>query len=104
MNSSIPETTLYPSLNGPPEIAQAPIAMQYFGSGIWFQMRTIWGTIFLVTVPGTIRRSAWRGLARITSMPKRERSKREAAVAAISMKQQAVPNISGQIEDLRLQL
>ena len=48
--------------------------MQYLGSGIWFQSRTIWGTIFLVTVPGTIIRSAWRGLARITSIPKRARS------------------------------
>ncbi len=32
------------------------------------------GTIFLVTVPETIIRSAWRGLGRMTSMPKRARS------------------------------
>jgi len=35
-------------------MAQAPIAMQYFGSGIWFQRRTTSGAIFLVTVPETI--------------------------------------------------
>ena len=32
------------------------------------------GTIFLVTVPEMIIKSAWRGVARKTSMPKRARS------------------------------
>ena len=32
---SMPFRTLYPSLKGPPEIAHAPIAMTYLGSGIW---------------------------------------------------------------------
>ena len=34
-NVSMPETTLYPSLNGPPPDAQAPIERTYLGSGIW---------------------------------------------------------------------
>src|SRR5512146_2417656 len=68
-NLSMPATTLYPSLKGPPPDAQAPIATTYFGSGIWLYRRTIGTTIFLVTVPETIIRSAWRGLARMTSMP-----------------------------------
>ena len=55
------------------------------------------GTIFLVTVPETIIRSAWRGLGRMTSMPKRARSQRLAAVAIISMAQQARPKSSGQM-------
>src|SRR5215469_14885105 len=32
MYRSIPFSTLYPCLNGPPEMAQAPIAMTYLGS------------------------------------------------------------------------
>ena len=48
------------------------------------------GAIFMVTVPATISRSAWRGLERGTR-PKRSKSKREPSRAANSMKQQAVP-------------
>src|SRR5260221_351796 len=101
---SMPLSTLYPCLNGPPEIAQAPIAMTYFGSGIWLNNRTTWGAIFLVTVPATIIKSAWRGEGRNTSAPNRARSKRDMVVAIISMAQQARPNWRGQIELRRLQL
>ena len=64
----------------------------------------MFGTIFLVTVPETIIRSAWRGEARMISMPKRLRSKRAACTAIISMAQQASPNIIGHIERARPQL
>src|SRR5215831_2325925 len=100
----MPLSTLYPCLNGPPEIAHAPMAMTYFGSAIWLYSRTICGAIFFVTVPATIIRSAWRGDGRNTSPPKRAMSYRDAAVAIISMAQQASPNCSGQIEFLRPQL
>src|SRR5512138_900415 len=100
----MPATTLYPSLNGPPPEAQAPIATTYFGSGIWLYSRTICGIIFLVTVPDTIIKSAWRGLGRMISIPKREKSNRLVAVAIISIAQQARPNIIGQIDDRLPQL
>ena len=62
------------------------------------------GAIFQVTVPATIIRSAWRGEARNTSIPKREMSKRPIAVAIISKAQQARPKETGHSADLRLQL
>src|SRR5690554_2133219 len=46
-------------------------------------------------------RSAWRGEARKTSMPKRERSYREVPAAIISMAQQASPKVAGHMEALR---
>src|SRR3972149_2514576 len=67
-------------------------------------MRRRTGAIFQVTVPETIMRSAWRGVARKSSMPKRAMSKREVPVAIISMAQQARPNWAGQRDDLRAQL
>jgi len=85
-------------LNGPPEIAHAPIAMQYFGSGIWFHRRTTCGAIFFVTVPETMRRSAWRGDGRKTSEPKRAMSNFAIDAAIISIAQQARPKFSGQTE------
>src|SRR5512136_1554341 len=100
----MPDTTLYPSLNGPPLVAHAPIASTYFGSGIWLYRRTMVGTIFFVTVPDTIIKSAWRGEGRINSAPKRARSYRPAATQIISMAQQARPNIIGHMERLRPQL
>src|SRR5271157_718281 len=96
--------TLYPSLNGPPPEAQAPIARTYLGSGIWLYKRTMVGIIFLVTVPDTIIRSLCRGEGRMISIPKRARSKRLAAVQIISMAQQARPNIIGQTDARRPQL
>src|SRR5215831_10749199 len=66
-------------------------------------MRLSIGAILMVTVPDTIIRSEWRGDAHGT-MPNRSTSKREANVAIISIAQQASPNVTGQIEDLRAQL
>src|SRR6266850_4208733 len=62
------------------------------------------GAIFFVTVPGTIMRSHWRGLARETSEPKRLMSNVEPCVPIISMAQQAKPKVKGQRELLRHQL
>src|SRR5512135_333292 len=74
------------------------MARHHFGSGIWSQSRRRTGAILLVTVPATMNRSAWRGEARKSSMPKRAMSKRAAAVAIISMAQQARPDPNGQRE------
>src|SRR4029453_4388749 len=66
-------------------------------------MRLSIGAILIVTVPDTIIRSEGRGEAHGT-MPKRSTSKRDANVAIISIAQQARPNVTGQIDDLRAQL
>ena len=79
-------------------MAQAPMAMQYFGSGIWFQRRMTCGAIFFVTVPETMRRSAWRGDGRKTSEPKRAISNLAMEAAIISIAQQARPKLRGQTE------
>src|SRR5215831_16840813 len=100
----MPETTLYPSLNGPPPVAQAPIEITYFGSGIWSYSRAIIGIIVLVTVPETIMTSAWRGEPRKTSAPKRAMSNRLLAVQIISMAQQARPKPNGHKAERRPQL
>jgi hypothetical protein len=55
-------------------------------------------------VPATIITSHCRGEKRITSAPKREISKREAAVAINSIAQHASPIGIGQSEFLRTQL
>ena len=62
------------------------------------------GAIFQVTVPATIIRSAWRGVGRKASMPKRDMSKRDIALAIISKAQHARPNVSGHTADFRPQL
>src|ERR671914_3002991 len=67
-------------------------------------MRRNTGAIFRDTRPDTIITSAWRGLARKTSEPKRARSWRESVVAIISMAQQASPKVAGHRLDLRAQL
>src|SRR5207245_10995439 len=66
-------------------------------------MRLSIGAILIVTVPETILRSEWRGDAHGT-IPKRSTSNRDANVAIISIAQQASPNVTGQIDDLRAQL
>src|ERR671926_1049740 len=66
-------------------------------------MRLSIGAILMLTVPDTIMRSECRGEAHGT-MPNRSTSKREANVAIISIAQQASPNVTGQIDDLRAQL
>src|SRR5215469_13182221 len=87
----------------PPEVAQAPIEITHFGSGIWSYSCRITGAIFCDSRPATIIRSACRGDGRNTSAPKRATSNREAAIDIISMAQHANPNPSGQIELLRAQ-
>src|SRR3712207_3875172 len=61
------------------------------------------GAIFCERRPETIMRSAWRGLERKTSDPKRARSYLEAVEAIISIAQQASPKVTGQSEVSRLQ-
>src|ERR1035437_5041630 len=67
-------------------------------------MRLICGAIFQVSVPAVIIRSDWRGEGRMTSIPQRDISKREPAVAISSKAQQAGKQREGQREDLRAQL
>src|SRR5205085_4867380 len=67
-------------------------------------MRRSTGAILRETRPETIITSAWRGLARKTSEPKRARSWRASVVAIISMAQQASPKVAGHKLDLRAQL
>src|SRR3546814_7817927 len=59
------------------------------------------GAIFWLTRPTTIIRSAWRGEARKTSMPKRPESKWAPPMAIISSAQQARPKVAGHRLDLR---
>src|SRR5688572_1494898 len=66
-------------------------------------MRRSTGAIFLETRPATIITSAWRGLARKASAPKRATSQRGAVIAIISIAQQARPNVAGQRLDFRAQ-
>src|SRR5207249_6454965 len=87
----------------PPELAQLPIEITHFGSGIWSYRTLIRSPIFLVTVPATIITSAWRGVARKTPAPRRSRSNRAAPVAIISIAQQARPKVIGQSEFARAQ-
>src|SRR5207253_3916290 len=88
----------------PPVDAQAPIEMLHFGCGICCQMRRMIGASLNGTRPAQIRTSAWRGEKLMRSMPKRARSKPEAAVAMNSIAQQAVPNGIGHSELARDQL
>src|ERR1043165_275655 len=67
-------------------------------------MRRSTGAILRETRPETIITSAWRGLARKTSEPKRARSLRALVAFIISMAQQARPNVAGHRLDLRAQL
>src|ERR1041384_7768238 len=57
-------------------------------------MRRMACAILTVTVPETIMMSAWRGEARLISMPNRERSKREFWIAMYSIAQHARPNVT----------
>src|SRR5437867_11690778 len=91
MISSTPCTTGY-DRNMPPEEAQAPIEITHFGSGIWSKMRFTAGAIFLVTVPATIIRAAWRGENRRASAPDRATSLRGATMTIRSMAQHASPH------------
>src|SRR5947209_11728716 len=76
----------------------------HLGSGICSQRRRRRGPILTDTVPATIIKSAWRGLERKTSEPKRERSYCGAeAEAIISITQQANPYPNGQTDLERAQ-
>ena len=59
-------------------MAHPPTAMTYLGSAIWSYKRFSTGAILCVIVPATMIISAWRGLARATSNPKRAKSYRAA--------------------------
>ncbi len=60
------------------------------------------GTILVVTVPETIIKSDWRGVAPTCPMrPKRSRSCLAMKVAIISMAQQARPKVIGHNELFR---
>src|SRR3982751_1335327 len=87
----------------PPVDAHAPMEMHHLGCGICCQMRRMTGASLNGTRPAQINTSAWRGEKLMRSMPKRARSKREAAVAMNSMAQQAVPNGMGHSEFARPQ-
>src|SRR5512138_1027881 len=67
-------------------------------------MRRSTGAIFRETRPDTIITSAWRGLARNTSEPKRARSFRDEVAFIISIAQQARPKVAGHNEDFLAQL
>ena len=59
--------------------------------------------ILKLTVPATIIRSAWRGVARKAPAPKRSMSWWAQPTAIISMAQQARPKVIGQMLDSRHQ-
>src|SRR5215217_5165463 len=104
MTLSAPMSTEYPSRNGPPEMAHAPIAVAHLGSGICSYRRVIRSAILVETVPETIMTSACLGEAAKKPAPKRSRSLWAMPVDIISMAQHAKPNCSGQSEFLRAQL
>ncbi len=79
-------------------MAQAPIAITYFGSAIWSYKRFNTGAILLTMVPAIMITSACRGVARATSKPKREKSYFADATAIISIPQQLVAKVSGHNE------
>src|SRR6476646_11348971 len=80
------------------------MAITNFGSGIWLYSRRTRLAILKFTVPATIIRSAWRGVARNAPAPKRSMSYRDAPVAIISMAQHARPKVIGHMLDSRAQL
>ena len=91
-------------LNTPVDVAQAPIEITHFGSGICMYNWRITGAILFETRPAMIIRSDCRGDPRKTSAPNRAMSNREALMAIISIAQQARPKVIGQMEFLRAQL
>src|SRR5947208_5176806 len=88
----------------PPLEARAPIEIAHLGCGICCQIRRNTGASLNGTRPAQISTSAWRGEKLIRSIPKRARSKPDAAVAMNSIAQQAVPKGIGQSELARDQL
>ncbi len=80
------------------------MAMTYLGSAIWSYKRLSTGAILFTMVPEMMIRSACRGVALVTSKPKREKSYLADAADIISIAQQLVPKTNGQSELLRAQL
>ena len=76
-------------------MAQAPMAITYFGSAIWSYNLFKTGAILLTMVPAMMITSACRGVALATSNPNLEQSYFAEAVDIISMAQQLVANVSG---------
>src|SRR5687767_9231461 len=79
-------------------MAQAHMATTYLGSAIWSYNLFRTGAILFTIVPAMMITSAWRGVARATSKPKREKSYLAEAVLIISMPQQLVAKVRGQSE------
>src|SRR5450631_1540003 len=85
-------------------MAQAPMAITYFGSAIWSYNLFKTGPILFTMVPAIIITSACRGEARATSNPNLEKSYLAAATAINSIPQQLVAKVSGHNELERAQL
>src|SRR5664279_922127 len=85
-------------------MAQAPMAITYFGSAIWSYNLFKTGAILFTIVPAIIITSACRGEALATSKPNREKSYLAAATDIISIPQQLVAKVSGHNELERAQL
>src|SRR4026208_1870943 len=85
-------------------MAQAPIAITYFGSAIWSYNLFNTGPILLTIVPAMIRTSAGLGLALATSNQNLEKSYLAEATAIISIPQQLVAKVNGHKELERAQL
>src|ERR1043165_1676411 len=85
-------------------MAQAPMAITYFGSAIWSYNLFKTGAILFTMVPAIIITSAWRGVARVTSKPNLEKSYLAEANDIISIPQQLVANVKGHKELERAQL
>ena len=79
-------------------MAQAPIAITYFGSAIWSYNLFNTGAILFTIVPAMIITSACLGVALATSNPNLEKSYLADAVDIISIPQQLVAKVNGQSE------
>src|SRR5678815_3856128 len=84
-------------------MAQAPIAITYFGSAIWSYNLFNTGAILFTIVPAMMITSACLGVALATSKPNRLQSYLAEAVLIISIAQQLVPKTKGHKELLRAQ-
>src|SRR5689334_17077679 len=84
-------------------MAQAPMAITYFGSAIWSYSLFNIGAILFTMVPAMMITSACRGVALATSNPNREKSYLADATLIISIPQQLVANVRGQSELERAQ-
>src|SRR5882762_9970217 len=79
-------------------MAQAPIAITYFGSPIWSYNLFNTGAILFTMVPAIMITSACLGEALATSNPNREKSYLAPATAIYSIPQQLVAKVKGHKE------